>query len=639
MSRILNNSSNTKITIDAQEISSGGEGIVYKIVSPRSLADYCVKLYNKPQLHRREDKIKFMVANPPQKLRDSSYMVCWPTDLLYKNGSFVGYMMPLAFTGSVELNEFTTLNFRANMPKSWTRKFDRGQGEGILTRLKLCVNVAIAVHMIHSFVRYVLVDLKPQNILVSQDGKISMIDLDSIQITEGDNVLFPGPVATPDYTPPEGFTSNIAIKKSWDEFSLAVVFYQVLFGLHPYAATTKGRYKDSTTIDEKISSGLFVHGSKSSFIDVKPKPHDNFYRLSQPVQSLFLTAFDMNPNGRPSAETWGKTMYQDVQKAQVYISQAGPATNPYIQVLQNKGGPAIQTLVNTIAARKSASKTPKTTKWIPRFVMGVILGLLLILALIHIGLEIDDTADEYWNATRLYRFDSDLIYPIRDQDWYYFNLSDAQYVTIQTEAPEDTAINLYQGRSDWPRVGYDDSRRAWVSRISTCLGEGEYTVLVTSHDYSFKLPYSYNIRFDTANLDRCNNASNIASPENPYNGSLDNENPWDNATKLWSNQPHGDSIDPATQEDWFVFEVTQNQESVQIYMTGNLGNTVLKLYRSPFSNPIASDDDIEGNGYSVIQYTCDAPLSWGTYYIRAHSFDYSSVIPFYEIGVSMRPCQ
>ncbi|HFQ94711.1 MAG TPA: hypothetical protein ENK32_11915 [Anaerolineae bacterium] len=317
MTYTLVNSNNTILDRDVIRIGSGGEGEVFRLLSPRPLKDHCLKIYARPDRHNREQKIQFMVANPPPKLQDASYRICWPIDIARKGNQFIGFVMPLAFAQSIGLSEFVTLRFSPRLTRRhmWEKKFTRRSGEGIVSRLKLCVNIAVAVHTIHSMGNYVLVDLKPQNILVSPDGKISITDLDSVQISQNSRVLFPGPVTTPEYTPPEG-VNNIPVKQqSWDEFSLAVMFYQILFGLHPYAASANGAYQQHNTIGEKISSGLFVHGSKSRFINVKPQLHDNFHIIPASLQQLFLRAFDNNPDARPDAETWGKTIFYELQNA------------------------------------------------------------------------------------------------------------------------------------------------------------------------------------------------------------------------------------------------------------------------------------------------------------------------------------
>jgi len=199
----LRNSKNQNIVIADEPFSAGGEGQVHKILMPANLQNLCVKIYF-PQ-HRnmeKEQKIKFMVNNPPTNIFTNTYLVCWPVDAVYSGSSFLGFMMPLAFPNSILMYELTTPKIKKSLPAIW-QKFNRTSSTNILTRLKICVNIAIPIHQIHSLNKYVLVDMKPQNILVTPDGKIAIIDLDSLQISNNGKVIFHAKVATPEYAPPE----------------------------------------------------------------------------------------------------------------------------------------------------------------------------------------------------------------------------------------------------------------------------------------------------------------------------------------------------------------------------------------------------------------------------------------------------
>ena len=67
--------------------------------------------------------------------------------------------------------------------------------------------------------------------------------LDSVQISENGKLIYPGTAATPNYIPTElykygiGKSEEDVLTTSWDQFALGVVFYQLLFGLHPYVVT------------------------------------------------------------------------------------------------------------------------------------------------------------------------------------------------------------------------------------------------------------------------------------------------------------------------------------------------------------------------------------------------------------------
>ena len=111
--------------------------------------------------------------------------------------------MPLAFTGSRDLKIIETYTFNQTIAqkypkhKSWN-KFDHSNKDGFIRRLQMMKNWALSVDIIHKTQKYVLIDIKPENVLATDTGLISVVDTDSFQINDGYNV-FKGPVATPEY--------------------------------------------------------------------------------------------------------------------------------------------------------------------------------------------------------------------------------------------------------------------------------------------------------------------------------------------------------------------------------------------------------------------------------------------------------
>lgn len=315
----LKTSSGRTLKVEDTPFAKGGEGGVHKIISP-SNSNLCAKIYfpKERNIHRK-NKIEYMVNNPPPNLSSTNHIICWSKEALYQGNNFVGFTMPIAFNGSIQLYELCTPKLKAKLPSKWKKKFDRDSSAGIQSRLKLCTNLAAAIHTIHQFKNYVLVDLKPQNVLVTDDGKVSLIDCDSIQISNNGRVMFPARVATPEYVPPEGVKINPSkniVPQSWDRFSMAIMFYEVIFGLHPYAASFNGRYQNSTTLDSKIKSGLFVHGKNKKYISVLPPLHKNFGVIPSSLKQLFDRAFEKGhqmPDVRPSAEEWGRTLFTELK--------------------------------------------------------------------------------------------------------------------------------------------------------------------------------------------------------------------------------------------------------------------------------------------------------------------------------------
>lgn len=314
------NINKTKILLEDKPLAApGGEGSVHKIIGNTSNNLFCVKLYHKDKrTPQKKRKVDFMIRNKPTSLSTPNYIICWPTEMIYdSSGAFWGFVMPLAFAGSIKLYELATAKLSPKLLSQWN-KFERTSKDGIEKRLKVCVNISIALHSIHASDKYSLIDYKPQNILITNEGKISITDVDSFQISENKKVLYHAEVATPEYTPPEAIRlnpSNHFIPESWDRFSIAVSFYEILLGIHPFVATCDGQYFNVTTIGEKIQKGLFVHGSKKNYLTVIPPLHSNFNILPISIRNLFIKAFEdghSNPNARPQAQIWGQTIVTEL---------------------------------------------------------------------------------------------------------------------------------------------------------------------------------------------------------------------------------------------------------------------------------------------------------------------------------------
>jgi DNA-binding helix-hairpin-helix protein with protein kinase domain len=339
MSILLKTSSGRTIRVEDIPFAKGGEGGVHKIIYPSNTSECCKIYFPKQRTAERKNKIEFMVRNAPANLLSHNHVICWAKEAVYQGNNFVGFTMPLAFDGSVQLYELCVPKLSQKLSNTWRQKYNRDNSIGIQSRLKLCTNLSSAIHSIHQLNNYVLVDLKPQNVLVTVDGKVSLIDCDSIQISSNSRILFPSRVATPEYVPPEGIRINPAkniVPHSWDRFSMAIMFYEIIFGLHPYAATFKGRFQNSTSLESKIKEGLYVHGKNKHYISALPPLHNNFAIIPNSLKILFNRAFDLGhqmPDARPSAREWGNTIFHELTTSKTTFNptvKTKPSKNPNI---------------------------------------------------------------------------------------------------------------------------------------------------------------------------------------------------------------------------------------------------------------------------------------------------------------------
>lgn len=298
-----------------------------------------------------------MIANPPVGYNPNGFFpVVWPLGTIYERSGFVGFLMPLAKGEKLQVLSVPRL------PKKYMRqwgRFDFSAPNAIDLRLKICFNIATAVRQLHETNHYVLVDLKTDNIIIKENGFISIVDMDSVQVIDKGKVLFPATVTTPEYTPSEYYTRNVQPKKvpipeSWDLFSMTVIFYKLLFGIHPFAASAKPPYEKLTSLHQKIEAGLFVHSSsKAGVFQVIPPPHRKFSTLPPIIQGLFLQCFEEgqdNPDARPDADEWCW------------------AITPSSQYLVNRKLPSKETEIGKITYTKPFNAVATSSKMLPRIV-------------------------------------------------------------------------------------------------------------------------------------------------------------------------------------------------------------------------------------------------------------------------------
>jgi serine/threonine protein kinase len=295
------------IKLSKETLGSGGEGQVFEVESPAEYRNYVAKIYH-PQERKPEriEKLNYLI-NHKLNLSDK-YAFIFPEEILYEDGTFVGYLM-LRARGEYDLTVLSSLTLPLKLEEDWIEKYRRDKPENIRNYQKIAKNLALAFADFYTQNEYILTDLKPENIKVNLKGQVSVIDLDSLQIQKEGKVLFPAEKISQEYSPPEReiFKEGEMLEASWTYFSLSVILYKLLLGLHPFTVTGKGDLSKLATLSDKIKFGLFPFGQKSAMIEVIPTPHQNFNILPSSVQKLFIQSLDTfseHPSSRPNATQW-----------------------------------------------------------------------------------------------------------------------------------------------------------------------------------------------------------------------------------------------------------------------------------------------------------------------------------------------
>lgn len=326
----------TRLNVSDTTIAAGGEGEIH-LVEETSVeySNTCVKIYYKKKLNKLlHSKIEYMVRNQPNRLTSKGYKICWPTETIYNDKKeFIGFLMPLSFSNSIKLTYLTSTKISKKQELlDWRKKFSRDLGAyAFYNRFKLIHNLLLPIYEIHKSKNYVIHDLKPDNILVNSSGKISMIDMDSIQI-KNSTVSFPGSAATFEYIPTEFYKIPNASKtlkdQTWDMFAAGVIFYELLFGIHPFLVTAKNS-TDEDGISYNIKENLFPFGDNWHKIINRPTPHNYFRKLPNELKELFMRTFSGFPSKRPTAEEWISIIHQIVEDGRgKYLPPEPPEEKP-----------------------------------------------------------------------------------------------------------------------------------------------------------------------------------------------------------------------------------------------------------------------------------------------------------------------
>lgn len=312
----IQNNGSTPIQLHETPIAGGGEGNLYAIQSPSNYQHLVAKIYHpKRRTELRHQKILYLHEHPPKEFaQDSPITLVWPQELLFdEDNQFIGFLMPWVAGEKLELLSLP------NIPKKHTvawNAFDFDVDLKLKRRLDLCLKIASSIQYIHNTERYIVIDMKPDNIMVTPEGKVALVDLDSVEVVEHGETLYDAPVATPEYTPPDSYLENNAVDPTqedpWDRFGMAVIFYKLLLGIHPYAASAKPPYDQYTGLYQKIEHGLFVHNPKvRQKLLAVPQRHDRYQKLPLAIQELFERCFingHHQPYARPSAEEWVRVL-------------------------------------------------------------------------------------------------------------------------------------------------------------------------------------------------------------------------------------------------------------------------------------------------------------------------------------------
>ena len=301
-----------------EPLTRGGQGVIYTTPAPGVLA----KIYSAQDDPERFEKLKVMIDYPPEDptLAAMNHIsIAWPQDLLIGgDGRCAGFLMP-HIQKALELTHVYNPVFRAQRAPKFNWHYLHCAA----------LNFVSAVQALHAR-KYVIGDIKPQNILVNPQALIALIDTDSFQVTSPRSGLrFRCPVGSEGFTPREllaelsgrGFR-EVDRGEPHDRFGMAAIVYLLLFGRHPFMEGRWNGAGDPPGPDERVLRGMWLHLRGGEFSrDPGAIPLNVVHpEIEQCFRRCFIDGHH-EPLMRPTAAEWRKALKTAVEDLAVCAAE------------------------------------------------------------------------------------------------------------------------------------------------------------------------------------------------------------------------------------------------------------------------------------------------------------------------------
>lgn len=304
------------IKIDGEPHTVGGEGGIWHL-RHSVYGDCAMKIFRTVEkANKKRDKILYLISQQPPHTTNPDIRFCWPFAAVYDEArvQFCGYLMPYAFPQSRDLSILSSCTGKVSISDmypdeiEWHNQFDFDTRDGLIRRAKILFNWITALNLLHKTGQYIIGDIKCENVLATPSGKISIIDLDSCQVTDSNSKkVFPCSSKTPNYFAPECYIKvkeKIPMDYNCDSFAIGCCIYQS----HPYGNSILLPPYDSDkycSIQQKIIHNLYFNGANRTYVKVPEKLniHSNRSRLNIELCNMFDRTFCQTSH-RPTMNEW-----------------------------------------------------------------------------------------------------------------------------------------------------------------------------------------------------------------------------------------------------------------------------------------------------------------------------------------------
>lgn len=279
-----------------QSIGDGGQGKVFHLNGDDAKV---VKLYHQPS-PKLQAKIQDLVDTPTDR-RVPERFAAWPTDVVYevsgpwfwRKRTFVGCLMPYVADSYPIFHMYTPkMQKKHNWRINWGHMHQLGHSLAELFSAFHDKGIVIG-------------DVNSRNILANTSLALTLIDVDSVQISPQHT----SDVGVEEYTPPELMKRSLkglVRSEHHDLFGLGYLLFQLLMkGASPFAGIAKVDLKAEHVEKRCKELGIFPF-FENQFVAPPPgMPHVTIFH-PQVAEGFFYCFIGgrKNPDLRPSARTW-----------------------------------------------------------------------------------------------------------------------------------------------------------------------------------------------------------------------------------------------------------------------------------------------------------------------------------------------
>ncbi len=287
------------VEISESELGHGGEGSVFRVVKSEAAdlpeaSKMVAKIYHDPKTENRNEKLRAMLKNPVL-----SEGVAWPKALLFgEDQRFLGYLMDnIDNASNREWLYLANAKDRRRVAPDFNVRY----------AFAAIRNLAVAIEAIHS-AGHCIGDINESNLLINASATVSVVDTDSMQISDALGSVFPCTVGKPEYTAPElshGSLRDNPRTIETDIFAFAVAAYQLISG----GATPHQGAFDPNRDDEPISTVERIRKGVLPSLDpvfakqfgFTPRPGVPIAALPEFMKKFFLQFLSTDPKQRNSS--------------------------------------------------------------------------------------------------------------------------------------------------------------------------------------------------------------------------------------------------------------------------------------------------------------------------------------------------